>query len=208
MNDSSLPPEPALSEAEGPSDPPPPPAEATAAADALLARPRGRWWGLLKRNLTPRLAATFVLWRVEARLLLPGGLALVAAFGRWPAAFIAGGVGALLAGLFMWLLAEERAIGEVRAWGEQSRFVRGYLLPIAERRDRTGTLLRLASVPVLVLYFGPFWRSLTLLLFRVRGFKAYAFTMLSGIPHALLWVGIVAGTLWEDLIWPFLKSHF
>ena len=179
------------------------------AAEAVLAAGLhgGRWRRFLRRNVTPRLAAAIALWRVEARFLLPTGLVLVAIFGRWPAALIAGAIGAVLAAVFMWLLDGERILGEVRAWGENNRWVRRYLLPIADRRDRTGTVLRALSLPVLVLWFGPFWRSLTLLLFHFRGLKAYVFTVLSSVPHALLWVGIVAGSLWEELIWPFIKSH-
>jgi len=181
----------------------------TAAPEAVLeTRPRGTGWRrFLRRNVTPRLAAAIALWRVEARLLLPGGLVLVAVFGRWPAALLAGAVGALLAAVFMRLLDGERILGEVRAWGEGNRWIRRYLLPVADRRDRTGTVLRVLSLPVLVLWFGPFWRSLTLLLFHFRGLKAYVFTVLASIPHALLWVGIVAGSLWEELILPFIKSY-
>ena len=181
----------------------------TAAAEAVLeTRPRGTGWRrFLRRNVTPRLAVAIALWRVEARFLLPGGLVLVAVFGRWPAALMAGAIGALLAAVFMWLLDGERILGEVRAWGGRNRLVRKYLLPLADRRDRTGTVLRALSMPLLVLDFGPFWRSLTLLLFNFRGLKAYAFTVLASIPHAILWVGIVAGSLWEELILPFIKSH-
>jgi hypothetical protein len=167
----------------------------------------GAWRRFLRRNLTPRLTAAIALWRVEARFLLPGGLVLIAVFGRWPAALMVGAVGALLAAVFMWLLDGEQILGEVRAWGGRNRLVRRFLLPVADRRDRTGTVLRVVSLPVLVLWFGPFWRSLTLLLFHFRGLKAYVFTVLSSVPHALLWVGIVAGSLWEELIWPFIKSH-
>jgi hypothetical protein len=184
------------------------PSGAAAAEAALPGQPRGgAWRRFLHRNVTPRLATAIALWRVEARFLLPGGLVLVAIFGRWPAALMAGSIGALLAAVFMWLLDGERILGEVRAWGEGNRWVRKFLLPVADRRDRTGTVLRALSVPLLVLDFGPFWRSLTLLLFNFRGMKAYVFTVLASIPHALLWVGIVAGSLWEDLIWPFIKSH-
>jgi hypothetical protein len=184
------------------------PNDAPAAEAVLEARPRGSGWRrFLRRNVTPRLAAAIALWRVEARLLLPGGVILVAVFGRWPAALIAGAIGALLAAVFMWLLDGERILGEVRAWGEGNRWVRRYLLPVADRRDRTGAVLRALSLPVLVLWFGPFWRSLSLLLFDFRGLKAYVFTVLASVPHALLWVGIVAGSLWEELIWPFIKSH-
>jgi len=184
------------------------PNDAPAAEAVLEARPRGSGWRrFLRRNVTPRLAAAIALWRVEARLLLPGGVILVAVFGRWPAALLAGAVGALLAAVFMWLLDGERILGEVRAWGEGNRWVRRYLLPVADRRDRTGAVLRALSLPVLVLWFGPFWRSLSLLLFDFRGLKAYVFTVLASVPHALLWVGIVAGSLWEELIWPFIKSH-
>jgi hypothetical protein len=184
------------------------PSDALPAEAAVVAPPHAsKWRSFLRRNLTRRLAVTIALWRVEARFLLPGGLVLVAVFGRWPAALMVGAVGALLAAVFMWLLDGERILGEVRAWGGRNRLVRKYLLPLADRRDRTGTVLRVLSLPVLVLWFGPFWRSLTLLLFHSRGLKAYAFTVLASIPHALLWVGIVAGSLWEELIWPFIKSH-
>jgi hypothetical protein len=184
------------------------PNDAPAAEAVVAARSRGAGWRrFLRRNVTPRLAAAIALWRVEARFLLPGGLVLVAVFGRWPAALLAGAVGALLAAVFMRLLDGERILGEVRAWGEGNRWIRRYLLPVADRRDRTGTVLRVLSLPVLVLWFGPFWRSLTLLLFHFRGLKAYVFTVLASVPHALLWVGIVAGSLWEELIWPFVKSH-
>ena len=184
------------------------PIDAPAVDVAVVAQPRrAGWWRFLRRNVSRRLATAIALWRLEARLLLPGGLVLVAIFGRWPAALIAGGIGAVLAATFMWLLDGERILGEVRAWGERNRWVRKFLLSIADRRDRTGTVLRGLSLPVLVLEFGPFWRSLTLLLFNFRGLKAYAFTVLASIPHALFWVGIVAGTLWEDLIWPLLKDR-
>jgi len=184
------------------------PGDAAAAEATLTPQPRGRAWRrFLRRNVTPRLAAAFALWRVEARLLLPGGVILVAAFGRWPAALLAGAIGALLAAAFMWLLDGERILGEVRAWGEGNRWTRRYLLPVADRRDRTGTVLRALSVPVLVLWFGPFWRSLTLQLFHFRGLKGYVFTVLASVPHAILWVGIVAGSLWEELIWPLIKGH-
>ena len=184
------------------------PNDAPAAEAVPAAGPRGgRWRRFLRRNVTRRLAVAIALWRVEARFLLPGGLVLVAVFGRWPAALMVGAIGALLAAVFMWLLDGEQILGEVRAWGGRNRLVRKYLLPLADRRDRTGTVLRALSMPLLVLDFGPFWRSLTLLLFNFRGLKAYAFTVLASIPHALLWVGIVAGSLWEELIWPFIKGH-
>ena len=184
------------------------PSDALPAEAAVVAPPHGgKWRSFLRRNLTRRLAVAIALWRVEARFLLPGGLVLVAVFGRWPAALMVGAVGALLAAVFMWLLDGERILGEVRAWGGRNRLVRKYLLPLADRRDRTGTVLRALSMPLLVLEFGPFWRSLTLLLFNFRGLKAYAFTVVASIPHALLWVGIVAGTLWEELLWPFIKGH-
>lgn len=187
--------------------PPDDPSDAPAPM-AIGARPRGGGWRrFLRPNVTPRLAAAIALWRVEARFLLPGGMVLVAVLGRWPAALLAGAVGALLAAIFMRLLDGERILGEVRAWGEGNRWIRRYLLPLADRQDRTGTVLKVLSLPVLVLWFGPFWRSLSLLLFDFRGLRAYVFTVLASVPHAILWVGIVAGGLWEELIWPFIKSH-
>jgi hypothetical protein len=183
------------------------PSDAPAAAEAAAQPRRAGWRRFLRRNVTRRLAAAIALWRLEARLLLPGGVVLVAVFGRWSAALMAGVAGALLAAAVMWLLDGEGILGEVRVWGEGNRWVRKYLLPVADRHDRTGTVLRGLSLPVLVLWFGPFWRSLSLLLFHFRGLKAYAFTVLASIPHALLWVGIVAGSLWEELMWPLIKGH-
>ncbi|MGQ9573048.1 MAG: hypothetical protein ACUVV3_07690 [Dehalococcoidia bacterium] len=185
----------------------PPGGQAAAAAEA----PSQGWtrlWYSFRRNLTPRLASTLALWRVEARLSTPLALAAVAGLGRWPAALAIGVLAAVLSALFLFLLEGERAVAELRVWAERQGFVRRFLLPIADRQDRTGTVLRLLALPLLVLLLGPFWRGLTLVLFRIQGVKAYLITVLGSIPHALLWVGLVLGGIWEGLLWPFIESHF
>ncbi len=169
-----------------------------------------RWrraWRSLRANLTPRTATTLVLWRVEARLSTPLALAAVAAWGRWPGAFAMAALGALFSVVFIVLLQEENVVAELRAWANRRSFFRRFVLPIADRRDRTGTALRVASVPALVLLLGPFWRGLTLELFRIRGLRAYLISVLGSIPHALLWVGLVLGGIWEGFLWPLIKSH-
>ncbi len=75
--------------------------------------------------------------------------------------------------------------------------------------------MRVASVPALILLMGPFWRGLTLELFRIRGLRAYAISVLGSIPHALLWVGLVLGGIWDgflknalrDEVWPFITDQ-
>jgi hypothetical protein len=181
--------------------------EATAAADAL---PRGwtRRWRRLQRNLTPRLGSALLLWRVEAQLSTPLALAAVAWLGRWPGALAIGALAAVLSGIFVFLLEGEQPIAELRVWAERQALVRRFLLPIADRQDRRGTAMRLLALPLLVLLFGPFWRGLILVLFRIRGLRAYLVTVVGSFPHALFWVGLVLGGIWEGLLWPFIKSHF
>ena len=181
--------------------------EPVAATDAFP-REHPRLWRRLRRTLTPKLASALALWRVEARLSTPLALAAVAWLGRWPAAFAIGALAAVLSAIFIYLLEGERLVAELRAWAERQGLVRRFLLPIADRRDRTGSTMRLLALPVLVLLFGPFWRGLTLILFGIRGMRAYLITVVGSFPHALLWVGLVLGGIWEGLLWPFIKGHF
>jgi hypothetical protein len=160
----------------------------------------------LRANLTPRAATALALWRVEARLSTPLALAAVAAWGRWPGAFAMAALGALLSAAFIILLERENVVAELRAWTERQGFFRRFVLPIADRRDRTGTAMRVASVPAMILFLGPFWRGLTLELFRIRGLRAYLVSVLGSIPHALLWVGLVLGGIWDGFLKDFLRD--
>ena len=199
------------------------------AAEAAMpvAPAKGRWrgaWRVLRANLTPRAATALVLWRVEARLSTPVALAAVAAWGRWPGAFAMAALGALLSAAFIMLFEGENVVAELRAWANRQRFFRRFVLPIADRQDRTGTAMRVASMPVLILILGPFWRGLTLEMFRIRGLRAYLISVLGSVPHALLWVGLVLGGIWDgflkdlvrddvrpfitDVVWAFLTGPF
>jgi hypothetical protein len=169
-----------------------------------------RWrrsWRFLRANLTPRSATALALWRVEARLSTPLALTAVAAWGRWPGAFAMAALAALLSAAFIMLLEGESVVAELRAWAKRWGFFRRFVLPIADRRDRTGTALRIASVPAMILLLGPFWRGLTLELFRIRGLRAYLISVLGSIPHALLWVGLVLGGIWDGFLQAFLRDE-
>ncbi len=192
-----------------------PPSVAEAAVSASPWKERWRSaWRFLRANLTPRTTTALALWRVEARLSTPLALAAVAAWGRWPGAFAMAALAALLSAAFIMLLEGENVVAELRAWANRWGFFRRFVLPIADRPDRTGTALRIASVPAIVLLLGPFWRGLTLELFRVRGLRAYLISVLGSIPHALLWVGLVLGGIWDgflqallrDEVWPFITD--
>jgi len=115
-------------------------------------------------------------------------------------------LGALLSAVFIILLQGENVVDELRAWANRQSFFRRFVLPIADRRDRTGTALRVASVPALILLLGPFWRGLTLELFRIRGLRAYLISVLGSVPHALLWVGLVLGGIWEGFLKDFVRD--
>jgi hypothetical protein len=76
----------------------------------------GSLWPFLRRNVTPRLSAAIAIWRVEARLAMPTSLFLVAALGRWNGALAMGGIMAVYAAVFLFLLEGERIMDEVRGW--------------------------------------------------------------------------------------------
>lgn len=180
-------------------------------AEATLAKAHSERGGIIqsaRRYLTPRLGTAIVLWRLEARLALPLALVLVATLGRWPAAFTMGAIMAVFAFLFLFLLDGQRAVVELREWAYGHRFLGRYLRPIAERRDGIGAWLRILAVPVVIMLAGPFWRAVALLLFRARRLPAYVISIGGSIPHSLLWTGVILGGIWEDLLWPFLDSHW
>lgn len=161
-------------------------------------------WSLLRRNVTPRLGAALALWRVEARLALPTSLFLVATFGRWNGALAMGGIMAVYAAIFLFLLEGERAMEGLRSWLSDRRWARRYVLAVADRRDRTGALQRALAIPLSVLIFGPFWRALTYHLFGLRRLPAYVLSVGGSIPHSLLWTGVFVGGLWEAALHPLL----
>ena len=161
---------------------------------------------LLRRNLTFCMGVALALWRLEAYLVVPLSLLLVATLGRWPGALVMGSLGAVYAALFLFLLDGERAIEEMYVWARGRRFLRRYLLSLAERRGGLGTLQRALALPVVVMTLGPFWRAMTFHLFRVPRWPAYALSVGGSIPHSLFWTGVVLGGLWEELIWPYLKD--
>lgn len=168
-------------------------------------RPR-RLLRFLRRRLTPRLGAALILWRVEARLATPLALALVVAWGRWSGALAMGGIMALYAALFLFLLDGERALEELRGWVQGRRLARRYLFPLVERRDRLGWGRWALALSTAVMVLGPFWRAVTFHLFRVPRLPAYALAVGGSIPHSLLWTGVVLGGVWEGLLWPLLKG--
>lgn len=168
------------------------------------AKRRRAIWSLVRRNVTPRLGAALALWRVEARLALPTSLFLVATLGRWNGALVMGGIMAVYAAIFLFLLDGERAMAALRSWLHDRRWARRYLLPVAERRDRTGAVQRALAIPLSVLIFGPFWRALAYHLFGLRRLPAYVLSVTGSIPHSLLWTGVFVGGLWEAALQPLL----
>lgn len=187
----------------------PSPAADTAAASAGAGAVEARRRGLihfLRRHLTPRLSAAIVIWQAETRTVTLLATVLVITLGRWPAAFAMGSIMAVYSALFLFLLDGEPAMEAFREWAEGRRFVKRRLLPMMERQDRVGTAQRVASVPLLIAFTGPFWRAIILHAFRVRRALAYVISVGGSIPHSLLWTGLFLGGLWEELIWPFLDA--
>ncbi len=180
-------------------------AAAAPVAEAGGQRAGRRLLPFLRRNVTPRLGAALALWRVEARLALPTSLFLVATLGRWNGALAMGGIMAVYAAVFLFLLEGERALEEMRSWLAQRRWARRYVLPLAERRTRAGNLHHLLALPASILFFGPFWRALTYHLLGMRRLPAYVLSVGGSIPHSLLWTGVFVGGLWEAAIRPLLE---
>jgi hypothetical protein len=159
-------------------------------------------WRYLRTRMTKRLAATIIIWRIEARLATPLALLLVATLGRWPAALTMGTIMACFSALFLFLLDGERVMHELRGWLEERRMFRRYLQPIADRQGFVGTLHRALAIPVTIMFMGPFFRATTYHLFRMRPVPAYTLSVLGSYPHSLLWTGIVAGGFWDWVLEP------
>lgn len=183
-----------------------------ARGDALTTAPtRARWWNVssrwrrLRERLTPRMAAVLVLWRVEVRIGLPLALLLIATMGRWPAAITMGAVTAGFSAASLFLLDGQEMMKELRRWMEKRRFVRRFLLPIADRPDRTGTALRTGAIPFSIMFMSPFIRGVTYNLLRMPRIPAYGLSVGGSIPHSLFWTGIVLGSAWGAAIKPALR---
>lgn len=171
--------------------------------------PRTGWrrviTAFMRRNVTPRLGATLALWRIEARLATPLALVLVATLGRWNGALAMGGIMAVYAAVFLFLLDGEKVMDEMRGWMGERDWVRRWALPVAERRDRVGTVQRSLAIPATIMLLGPFWRALTYHLFRLPRIPAYALSVGGSFPHSLLWTGVFVGGLWEIALRPLLQ---
>ncbi|MFQ6019766.1 MAG: hypothetical protein ACE5KW_03320 [Dehalococcoidia bacterium] len=182
----------------------------TEGGDKSLRREAGGRRGVIQRlwrYLTPRLGIAIVLWRLEAWLATPVALALVVVLGRWAGALTMGAIMAAFAFIFLILLDRERAVVELSQWAYGRGPVRRYLRPIAERPGRSGTLLRVMAVPLVIIFTGPFWRAVVLTLFQMQRLPAYLISVGGSIPHSLLWYGVVLGGIWERLVWPLLDSR-
>src|SRR3990170_1403154 len=160
---------------------------------------------LLMRYARPQMGAALVLWRIEAYSATPLALLFIATIGRWPAALAMGSVMAVFAAVFLFLLEDEPAVDDIRAWADRRRL--GRLLEwLAGRTDAVGRARRLAALLPTVMFLGPFWRAVTLHLFRMRRPAAYLISVGGSFPHALLWTGLILGGIWEELLWPWLKG--
>lgn len=182
-----------------------------ASEDAVITTRAGsRSWGIrsrwrkLRERMTARSAAAIVIWRIEARTATIMAIFLIELIGRWPAALAMGVTFGAYSAVFLFLLDGERVMNDLREWLRERRFAKRFLLPIAERQDRTGTVQRLVSIPFTIMLIGPFFRAITYHLFRVPRVPAYTLSVLGSIPHQLLWTGLVLGGLWELVIKPAL----
>ena len=165
-------------------------------------QPRRRF---LMRYLRSQTGAALVLWRVEAYSATPLALLLIATLGRWPAALAMGSVMAVFAAVFLFLLEDDPAVDDIRAWAGRRRMGR-LMERLAERTGVVGRARRLAALVPAIMVLGPFWRAVTFHLFRMRRAPAYLLSVGGSFPHALLWTGLVLGGIWEELLWPWLKG--
>jgi hypothetical protein len=181
-------------------------AEDVAARERADAPPKGRarWRPFLLRYLRPRTGALLVLWRLEAYTAVPLALLLVATLGRWPGALVMGCVMAVYATLFMYLLEDEPALDDIRAWASRWRIGRA-LERLAARDDAVGMARKGVAAVLAVIFLGPFWRTGAFHLLRIRRAVAYPLSVGGSIPHSLLWTGLVLGGIWEGLVWPLVK---
>ncbi len=159
----------------------------------------------LLRYVRPQMGVALVLWRVEAYTAVPMALLFIATLGRWPGALVMGCVMAAYAALFLYLLEDNPALDDVRAWTGRWRIGRA-LERLAVRDDAVGKARRAAAVVPAVMVLGPFWRAVAFHLFRMPRAVAYLLSVGGSIPHSLLWTGLVLGGIWEGLVWPWIKG--
>ncbi len=157
------------------------------------------------RNVRPKTGAALVLWRVEAYSATPLALLLIVTLGRWPAALAMGTIMAVFAAAFLYLLDDDPALDEVRAWSGRRRLGRA-LERLAARDDLLGRARRALALVPAVMFLGPFWRAIAFHLFRMKRPAAYLFSVGGSIPHSLLWTGLVLGGIWEGLVWPWIND--
>jgi hypothetical protein len=169
------------------------------------AKAGARWRPFLLRYLRPRTGAALVLWRVEARTAMPLALLFVATLGRWPGALVMGSMMAAYAALFLYLLEDDLALEDVRAWARRRRVGRA-LERLAVRDDAVGKARKVAAIVPVVMILGPFWRAVAFYLLRIPRAAAYPLSVGGSIPHALLWTGLVLGGVWEGFVWPWIKE--
>jgi len=179
--------------------------KATAAGGDAAPPSRPTRRAFLARHLRPQTGAALVLWRVEAYSATPLALLFIATLGRWPAALAMGSVMAVFAAVFLFLLEDNPAVDDIRAWADRRRLGR-LLERLTERTDVVGRARRLAALVPAIMVLGPFWRAVTFHLFRMRRPAAYILSVGGSFPHALLWTGVVLGGIWEGLLWPWLKD--
>jgi len=184
--------------------------EATLSGERHVSEPtrRHRLLAFVRQKVTPKLGAALAMWRVEAKLATPLALLLIATLGRWNGALAMGGVMAAYSALFLFLLDGEPVVDDLRGWMRGRRWMRRYVLPVAERDDRIGAVHRCLALPATVMLLGPFWRAVTYHLFRLPRLAAYALSVGGSFPHSLLWTGLVLGGLWEAAIRPLLEKAF
>lgn len=161
-------------------------------------------WQRVKRRLTVRLGATLALWQIEGKVSTPLAFLTIAALGRWPAALVMGVLAAGVSSLFVFLIEGEKTVQETIQWARRRWVVRRLILPWVEWRERAGPrrIIGLLALVTLVLLAGPLDRALGLHFFGYRGRFSYLIAALGAFPHSLLWVGLVVGGIWENLLWP------
>ncbi len=157
------------------------------------------------RYLRPRTGVALVLWRVETYTRMPLALLLIATLGRWPGALVVVTVMAAYSALFLYLLDDNPALDDVRAWAGRRRMGRA-LERLAERGDAVGKARRAAAVVPVVMVLGPFWRAVAFHLFRMPRAVAYLLSVGGSVPYSLLWTGLVLGGIWEGPVWPWIKG--
>lgn len=158
---------------------------------------------LLRQNLTPRVVAALTIWRLEAWLAAPLPFVLVATLGRWPGALAMAAFTGALCALFLFLLDGEEVFASLRHWATEREWAR----PLAEDPPAPW-LVWLVAVPLCLLWLGPFWRAVVLVLMRLGRPSAYVIGIGGSLPHSLLWTGLVVGGIWEGLVWPLVSKVF